>query len=156
MKICVDTVILIDVLKDENKPYHELLYSAMKTKEEIVIPVVVYAELMPQFKGDEGQVDLFLKAHRIKVENLDLKSVQTAAIAWMVYLKRKSKVICPKCGERLGVKEHFLSDFYIGGFAITRCDAILTRDRGIYRRYFSELKGYMNCLSLGEKVRKKR
>ena len=64
MKICVDTVILIDVLKDENKPYHELLYSAMKTKEEIVIPVVVYAELMPQFKGDEGQVDLFLKAHR--------------------------------------------------------------------------------------------
>jgi len=29
------------------------------------------------------------------------------------------------------LKKHFLSDFYIGGFALTECSAILTRDRGI-------------------------
>jgi hypothetical protein len=39
-------------------------------------------------------------------------------------------------------KEHFLSDFYIGGFALAQCDAILTRDRGIYGKYFADLPLY--------------
>jgi hypothetical protein len=39
-----------------------------------------------------------------------------------------------------------LSDFYIGGFASAKCDAILTRDRGIYRKYFQTLEGYAVCL----------
>lgn len=146
MKICVDTTILIDILKDENPSFQERLYNAIQTKEELIVPVVVYAELMPQFNGDIDQIDLFLKEHAIKVENLDLKSVQTAAAAWLIYLKRKSKAICPKCGGRLDIKEHFLSDFYIGGFAVTKCDEILTRDRGIYHKYFPGLRGYMNCL----------
>jgi len=64
----------------------------------------------------------------------------------MKYLKRRSKIRCPYCGHILDAKEHFLSDFYIGGYALTKCDAVITRDRGIYRKYFSELKGYDNCL----------
>ena len=148
MKICVDTTILIDILKDENHSFQERLYNAIQAKEDLIIPVVVYAELMPQFNGDIDQIDLFLKEHAIKVEDLDLKSVQTAAAGWLIYLKRKSKVLCPNCGERVGINEHFISDFYIGGFAFTRCDEILTRDRGIYRKYFPRLKGYMNCLNL--------
>ena len=36
----------------------------------------------------------------------------------------------------------FLSDFYIGGFAVANCDAILARDRGIYRKYSPELQMY--------------
>lgn len=146
MKICIDTTILIDILKDENPSFQEMLYKAIQAKEELIIPVVVYAELMPQFNGKTEQVELFLKEHGVKVEDLDLKSVQTASASWLRYLKRKTKVSCPKCGEKIGIKEHFLSDFYIGGFAITRCDEILTRDRGIYRKYFPQLKGYMNCL----------
>jgi len=45
------------------------------------------------------------------------------------------------------LKDEFLSDFYIGGFASAKCDAILTRDRGIYRKYFPGLAGYSGCLS---------
>lgn len=43
-------------------------------------------------------------------------------------------------------KEHFLADFFIGGFALTKSDTILTRDRGVYRKYFPDLRGYENCL----------
>jgi len=82
--------------------------------------------------GDPNQVASFIKAHRVTI----------AGTRWMRYLKRKFRAKCPKCGFRLNVKEHFLSDFYIVGFALARCNAILTRDRGIYRKYFPELQHY--------------
>jgi hypothetical protein len=64
----------------------------------------------------------------------------------MKYLKRKEKIKCPQCGRALDHGARFLSDFYIAGFASARCDAILTRDRGIYKTYFPNLVGYDNCL----------
>jgi predicted nucleic acid-binding protein len=142
LKICVDTVVLIDVLKDEFRPYQERLYAALAAKETLITPAVVFAELMPQFNGDARLVASFLNAHTVKIIALDLEAVSIAGDRWMAYLKRKSKARCPKCGYRLSTKEHFLSDFYIGGFALAKCDAILTRDRGIYRKYFPELQNY--------------
>jgi predicted nucleic acid-binding protein len=138
----VDTVILIDILKDEFKKSQEKLYAALAAKETLIAPAVVYAELMPQFSGDTEQVNSFLKDHKIRIAPLDLDAVSIAGARWMKYLKRKSKSKCPHCGEKLDKKEHFLSDFYIGGFAAAKCDVILTRDRGIYRKYFPELKNY--------------
>ena len=142
MKICVDTVILIDVLKDEFKEFQEKLYAALAAKETLIAPAAVYAELMPQFSGDTAQVNSFLKDHKISIAPLELDSVSIAGARWMKYLKRKSKSKCPNCGDKLDKKEHFLSDFYIGGFAVAKCEMILTRDRGIYRKYFPELKNY--------------
>ena len=111
MRVCVDTTILLDILKDEFRSFQDKLYSALEKKENLVAPSVVFAELMPQFRGDT-----------------------------------KPKI--PHCGRKLNLKEHFLSDFYIGGFAATRCDAILTRDRGIYTKYFPSLAGYQECLKV--------
>jgi len=125
LKVCIDTMVLIDVLKDEFKPFQEMLYTALENKESLVIPTVVFAELMPQFSGDIKLLKSFLKEHKIKIEALDLNSVVIAGERWMKYLKRKSKAKCPKCGERLSTKDHFLSDFYIGGFALAGCDSIL-------------------------------
>ncbi|MHC4105337.1 MAG: hypothetical protein ACYSR9_10385, partial [Planctomycetota bacterium] len=105
-----------------------------------IAPAVVYAELMPQFSGDTKQVNSFLKDHKISIAPLELDAVSIAGARWIKYLKRKSK--CPNCGQKLNKKEHFLSDFYIGGFAVAKCDVILTRDRGIYKKYFPELKNY--------------
>ena len=115
---------------------------AITARETLAIPAVVFAELIPQFKGDTKQVSLFLKQHKIVIEPLDLKAVSIAGQRWMKYLKKKSKATCSNCGKRLNKKEHFLSDFYIGGFALAECDAILTRDRGIYKKYFQDLPGY--------------
>lgn len=139
-------MVLIDILKDENRPFQELFYKAVTSREILLIPVAVFAELMPQFKGDTKQLHLFLLDHQIGIEDLDLSSVIAAGSGWLQYLHRKSKMKCPNCGHQLSEKEHFLSDFYIGGFALARCDSILTRDRGIYRKYFPKLKGYADCL----------
>jgi hypothetical protein len=49
LRICVDTTILIDVLKDEFRPFQEKLYDAIAHREQLVSPVVVFGELMPQF-----------------------------------------------------------------------------------------------------------
>jgi predicted nucleic acid-binding protein len=146
LKICVDTTVLIDILKDEYPEYQEIFYSALEKDEELVAPVVVYAELIPQFGGDVKLLNSFLREHKIRIEPLDLNSAKEAGHRWIKYLKRKTKIRCPQCGHTLDTKEHFLSDFYIGGYALRRCNAIITRDRGIYRKYFPELRGYENCL----------
>ena len=146
MRVCVDTTILLDILKDESRSFQDKLYVALAKKEILVAPPMVFAELMPQFKGNVGQLREFLEEHKIAIEPLDVDSVNAAAKAWMLYLKRKTKIKCPQCGRKLALKEHFLSDFYIGGFALIKCGAILTRDRGIYTKHFPTLVGYENCL----------
>ena len=93
-----------------------------------------------------AELGKFLEEHKVTIEPLDLDSVITASQAWMRYFKRKSKAKCPECGHKLNLKEHFLSDFYIGGYASAKCSAILTRDRGIYTKYFPKLVGYGDCL----------
>jgi hypothetical protein len=108
--------------------------------------VVVFGEILPQFKGNEKQAAEFLSDHRIAVEPLDIASVSSASRSWLKYLSRREKMVCLNCGRALPQRMYFLSDFYIGGFASARCDAILTRDRGIYRKYFAALKGYAGCL----------
>ena len=146
MRVCVDTTILLDILKDEFRSFQDKLYTALARKENLVAPPVVFAELMPQFKGNTKLLGEFLKEHKIAIEPLGVDSAVAAAQAWMRYLKQKTKVKCPKCGWKLNLKEHFLSDFYIGGFSSAKCSAILTRDRGIYNKYFPALVGYEDCL----------
>ena len=148
MRVCVDTTILLDILKDEFRIFQDKLYIALTRRENLVAPSVVFAELMPQFKGNTKQLGDFLEEHKIVTEPLDLGSVIAASESWMKYLKRKTKVKCPQCGHKLNLKEHFLSDFYIGGFASAKCSAILTRDRGIYTKYFPQLVGYEDCLKM--------
>ena len=142
----MDTTILLDILKDEFRSSQDFLYTAMARRENLVSPSAVFAELMPQFKGNAKLLSEFLMEHKITIEPLDVDSVIRAAQAWMKYLKRKTKVKCPQCGQKLNLKEHFLSDFYVGGFASAKSNSILTRDRGIYTKYFPQLVGYEDCL----------
>ena len=146
MRICVDTMILLDILKDEYPDFQERFYTALREGNTLTIPVIVYAELLPQFQGNAALLQAFLKDHRIQVEPLDARAAEAAARRWMQYLRRKTRIRCPACGHTLNRREHVLSDFYIGGYTLTHCDALLTRDRGIYRKYFPEIRGYLGCL----------
>jgi len=81
LKVCVDTTILIDILKDEFKGFQDKLYTALARSETLVSPSVVYAELMPQFKERTKLLDEFLKEHKITIEPLDVDSVISVAKA---------------------------------------------------------------------------
>ena len=70
MRVCVDTTVLIDILKDEFRSFQDKLYAAMARGEELVAPSVVYGELMPQFKGNSEESWLFLQEHKINIESL--------------------------------------------------------------------------------------
>jgi len=52
LRVCVDTTILRDILKDEFRSFQDKLYTALIRREKLVAPPVVFAELMPQFKGN--------------------------------------------------------------------------------------------------------
>ena len=83
MRVCVDTAILIDILKDEYRDFQDKLYTALARKEYLVAPSVVYAELIPQFKKNTKLLDKFLGEHKIIIEPLGVNSVIAAAQAWM-------------------------------------------------------------------------
>jgi predicted nucleic acid-binding protein len=112
LRVCVDTSILLDILKDEFRDFQDKLYRALERKEDLVAPTVVYAELLPQFKGNTKQIEEFLKEHKIETEPLDLVAVTAAAKGWMKYLRRKPQVKCPQCGYKISVRAHFLADFF--------------------------------------------
>jgi predicted nucleic acid-binding protein len=101
LRICVDTTILLDILKDEFRSFQDKLYSALAKKENLIAPSVVFAELMPQFKGNTKQLGEFLEEHKIAIEPIDVDSAVAAAYAWMKYLQRKTKIQCPQCGQKL-------------------------------------------------------
>lgn len=139
MNICIDTVIFIDILKDEYPKTQDKFYQALKGGETLITSVITVAELMPQFDCNKKELLTFLSDHRVKVMEIDLKSTLVASDRWVKYLKKKKIKTCPSCNTRIPGRDH-LADFLIGGFALTYCNKILTRDRGIYKTYFNDLK----------------
>ena len=75
MRICVDTTILLDILKDEYRSFQDKLYTALEKRKDLAAPSVVYAELLPQFKGKAKMLNQFLEEHQIIVEPLGVDSV---------------------------------------------------------------------------------
>lgn len=140
MKICVDTVIFIDVLKDEHPQVQEKFYGALEEGISLIASVVTLAELLPQFLGNRKELLTFLGDHRIKIMDIDAASAFVASERWMVYLNKRKIKQCPSCNAPVPGRDQILADFLIGGFALTHCEGILTRDRGIYKKYFSDLK----------------
>ncbi len=50
------------------------------------------------------------------------------------------EVPCPQCPAMLTKRLHLLVDFLIGAHALVHADCILSRDFGVYRPYFNDLK----------------
>lgn len=152
MITAVDSNILFDVLLPD--PVHaaasqrQLDSAARQGK--MVMAEIVYAELASCFPSPAA-LDGFLSDVRLRLEPSRPPALQWAAQAWKSYLAQRGKGLqcpscgrrqalsCPDCGTAIAPRQHILSDFVIGGHALTQADQLLTRDLGYYRTYFPQL-----------------
>ncbi|MDP6548826.1 MAG: type II toxin-antitoxin system VapC family toxin [Dehalococcoidia bacterium] len=153
MTTAVDTNVLLDVLIP-GAPYGDSSERALLQalgEGAIVICEAVCAEVAAHFSERE-ELDRFLNDTGLRLEPSGVEALHAAGRAWREYLRRRpASLVCPscgtdqdascsECGARLHPRQHVVADFLIGAHASFHAGRLLTRDRGYYQTYFSELR----------------
>jgi hypothetical protein len=117
----------------------------------LLIPKVVYGELSLIFRTG-AELNRFLRDTGIVIGTMAPEAYIIAAKRWDAYNKRRvllchrcgaklPKLTCDKCGSPIKIRQHVLSDFLIGAYALEmQSRTIVTHDAGYYSTYFPELK----------------
>ena len=150
--IIVDTDALVYIysgIPNIGKRYAELL-GDLSVKYNLVIPKLVYGELSLIF-SDSKQLNSFLNDTGIIIGDIEPEAYILAAKRWDSYNKRRvficqrcgkklEKLICRECDDEIKIRQHILTDFIIGAYALqTEEQKIVTSDKGYYASYFPEL-----------------
>ena len=155
MITAVDTNILLDILIPNQPHLKSSLQKLEKAskKGKIIICEIVYAELASQF-DNLSDLNAFLTDTHIEIVWNSKESLFTTSRIWIEYHVQHSKkrfcpecgkqinAACPLCGSRLNIPRRILNDFIVGTHAQTFADTFLTRDRGFYRKNFSDVTLY--------------
>ena len=154
MITAVDTNILLDVLIP-GEPFGESskkLLDRHLSKGKLILCEVVFAELAAGFPSEE-ELRLFLADTGMDLVFSSEKSLYIAGTRWADYVRKGGRnrfscgrcghafpVTCPSCGTVLTKRFHVLGGFLIGAHALVQADCILSRDPGVYRTWFSDLR----------------
>ncbi|MBI3592001.1 MAG: type II toxin-antitoxin system VapC family toxin [Nitrospirae bacterium] len=141
MITAVDTNILLDILiPDETHcEKSKSLLDEHIGKGQLMICEIVYAELASQFVS-EKELKEFLSDTGIRLVHSNEETLYTAGERWRGYAKNRKPAVCRKCNSPIQLRQRVLSDFIIGAHAVINADLLLSRDRGFYKTYFTDLK----------------
>ena len=132
------------------KSYAVLLGDLSKNRT-LFVPKIVYGELSLIFRN-ETELRRFLTDTGVVVDPIPAEAYIVAAKRWDQYNKRRvilchrcgakmPKLACEKCGSPIKIRQHVLSDFLIGAYALQmEGRTLVTHDAGYYATYFPELK----------------
>jgi predicted nucleic acid-binding protein len=154
MITAVDTNIILDILIPD-EPFGEsskLLLDRHLSEGKLILCEVVFAELAAHFPSEADLKALLAETGMCLVYSNE-KSLYIAGTRWATYARKNNKnqftccscssgfeVICPECKAAVRKRLHVLADFLIGAHALVHADCILSRDLGVYKTYFNDLK----------------
>ena len=150
--IVVDTNALVYIysgIPNIGRKYAELL-GDLSTKYNLVIPKLVYGELSLIFRNSK-QLNNFLSDTGIIIGDIESETYLVAAKRWDKYNKLRvlicqrcgkklEKLTCIECGVEIKIRQHILTDFIIGAYALQTSERkLVTHDKGYYSTYFPEV-----------------